>query len=135
MKKETSEETLQLKNRIKELEEQLEFKNKLVFLLEEAIPKEQEDRKKYVADIAFFYGVVFKKKLQHFMGLQMEELAQIGHTELMQNIIRSNINCFRLLSEWFEQKSNEHFGNLEEIRNSLDGDVDFINEVKKKYDN
>ena len=125
----------ELKKRIKELEEQLELKNKLVFCLDDTVPKEEMERKKYVADIAFFYGSSFKKKIQHLIGQQLEELAQIGRTELGNNILRSNINCFRIIDEWMEKKSNEHFGNLETIRSSLDSDKEFINKIKETYDN
>jgi hypothetical protein len=128
-----SEEIIQLKNQIKELEKQLELKNKLVFVLEESIPKKQEDRKKYMADIAFFYASIFKEKLQHFIGEQLNELAQIGRTETLNNIIRSNINAFRLIQEWMEEKTNEHIGNIEEIRNGLDDDKEFISKIKKDY--
>lgn len=131
----TSEEILQLNKKIKDLEEQLELKNKLVFLLEESIPSDQQEQKTYVADIAFFYGSSFKKKIQHLIGEQLNELAQIGRTELGSNIIRSNINCFRLIDEWMEKKSNEHFGNLEQIRSSFKDNDEFINNMKKTYDN
>jgi len=130
-----SEGTTQLQKEIKELKEQLELKNKLVFMLDESIPKEQSERKKYVADVAFFYGSVFKKKIQEFIGSQLEELAQIGRTELGNNIIRSNINCFRLIDEWMEKMSNEHFGNLEEIRSSFKNNEEFISKIKQEYDN
>ncbi len=133
MKTEKSNGTPELKKEIKELKQQLEFKNKLLFLLDEATPKDQVDRKKYMADCAFFYNVVFKKKLQHFIGMQLEELARIPHSPLGDDIIRSNVNCFRLIDEWFISRSNEHFGNLEEIRSSFQDDDKFIKDVKKKY--
>lgn len=126
-----SEGITQLKKRIKELEEQLEIKHKLLFMLDESIPKEQSERKKYVSDVAFFYGIVFKDKIQHFIGMQLEELAQIGRTELSSNIIRANINCFRLIDEWLRQRTNEHMGNLEDIRESFETDKDFINKLNK----
>lgn len=130
-----SEGITQLKKRIKELEGQLEFKNKLVFLLEESVPKDQQERKKYVGDIAFFHGSVFRNKIQHFIGMQLEELAKIGRPEILDNIIRSNISCFRIIGEWFEEKTNEHLGNLENIRSSFQDDKEFINNIKDKYDN
>lgn len=132
MTKSESEGLTQLKKRIKELEEQLENKNKLVFMLEEAIPEGQEERKQYVADIALFYGKIFKKKLQHFKSLQLVELAPIGRTDYMSNILRSNINCFNVIDEWMEEKTNEHLGNLETIRNSLD-DGTLLDNMKEKY--
>ena len=81
---------------------------KLLFILEESIPFAQNERKKYVSDIALFYQTIFKSKLQHFIGLQLEELAQIGRTELGNNVIRANINCFRLVDTWMEKMTNEH---------------------------
>lgn len=104
-----------------------------IFMLDEAIPVSQQERKKYVADITFFYATVFKDKLKHFIGLQLEELAQLGRSELGNNIIRSNINCFRLIDEWMVKIQNEHFGNIQEIRNSFTEDKGFINEIKKTY--
>mgnify|MGYP003636722791 CR=1 FL=1 len=129
-----SEEILQLQKRIKELEERLELKNKLEFLLEESIPEGQGERRKYMSSIALFYSSTFKEKLKHFIGDQLEELAQIGRTELGTNIIRSNINCFRLIDDWLKEKTNEHLGNLQEVRESLGENGEFINEMKQKYD-
>jgi len=125
----------QLQKRIKELEEELEIKNKLIFALEDSVPKIPTERKKYVADIHFFYATIFKNKIKHFIGMQLEELAQVGRSELGSNILRSNINCFRLIQEWFERMSNEHMGDVEEINNSLDSNKDFINKLKKTYEN
>ena len=44
-----SEGLAQLQKEIKELKEQLELKNKLLFVLEDSIPKTQTERKKYVS--------------------------------------------------------------------------------------
>ncbi len=115
--------------------EKKQIDKKLLFILQEAIPDTQNGRKKYVSDIALFYQTVFKKKLQHFIGLQLEELAQIGRTELGSNIIRSNISCFRLIDEWMEKMTNEHLGNLEEVRESFKEGEDLVNNLKKKYNN
>lgn len=106
---------------------------KLLFILEESIPKDQTGRKKYVADIAFFYASIFKSKLQHFIGLQLEELAKIGRAEKENDLFRSNINCFRLIDTWMEKMHNEHVGNVQVIRNSLDDDKQFINKIKETY--
>lgn len=122
-----------LQSKIKELEEQLEYKHQLIFTLDESIPVEQQARKKYVSELAFFYHSSFKKKLQHLIGLQLEELAQIGRTERGSDIIRSNINCFRLIDDWMQDKANEHVGNLNGIRDSFKGDENIINELKEKY--
>lgn len=105
----------------------------LLFTLEESIPKEQTERKKYVSDIAFFYATIFKKKLEHFIGLQLLELSQIGRTEENYKIIRANINCFRLIQEWMEEITNEHMGNLNEVRNSFDDGKDFLEKIKIEY--
>lgn len=122
-----------LRSKIKELEEQLEFKNKLLVLFNEPYPMGETEQKKYVADIALFYQTVFKDKLKHFIGLQLEELAQIGRTELGNNILRSNISCFRLIDDWMESKTNEHIGNVENARQRLQNDEEFINNIKEKY--
>ncbi len=126
-----SEETLQ--QQIKNLEEQLVIKNKLVSLFEESIPIEGNARKRYVADIALFYQTVFKEKIKHFIGLQMEELAQIGRTESANDIIRANINCFRLIDTWMETKTNEHLGNLEEMRSAFGEGDEFRQKLKETY--
>lgn len=133
--KNESKEILQLQEKIKNLEQQLEFKNQLVFVLEESIPTAQTERKKYMGEVALFYGSVFKSKIQHFISLQMEELAQIGRTELGTNMIRANINCFRLIDDWMNKCSNEHFGDLQEARNSFNENSKIINNLKEKYVN
>lgn len=129
-----SKEIIQLKEEIEKLKKSLKIKDDFRFMLEESIPKEQNDRKKYVSDIAGFYTIVFKKKLEHFIGLQMKELALIGRDDKLNDIIRSNINCFRLIDEWCLEKTNEHLGNLEEMRASFDDDKDFISNFKKIYE-
>lgn len=113
-------------------QEQQEIDKKLIFTLDESIPTSQNERKKYMSDIALFSSI-FRPKIGHFIGLQLLELAQIGRTEIGDNIIRSNINCFRLIDEWLEKRSNEHFGNLEQTRQSFDEGKELIDELKKKY--
>lgn len=132
----SSEEILQLKNRIKELEDQLAYNDGFVFMFDEDIPKDQSARKQYVADIAIAYSKFFQKKIPHFISLQMQDLAQIGRTERGTDIIRSNINCFRIIEEWMKEKTNEHLGNLEEGRNGFDviknPDDDIINKLRER---
>jgi hypothetical protein len=118
-----SEGTTQLKQNTKQL----------LFMLEEAIPVEQVARREYTSDIAFFYAKHFKKKLQHFIGLQLEELAQIGRSETLNDMIRSNINCFRLIDEWMEKMTNEHFGDIEEARKSVKEGDTIIKDLRNKY--
>ena len=65
--------------------------------------------------------------------MQLEELSQLGRSEVGNNIIRSNINCFRLIDEWFKTNANEHLGNLEEIRNSLGEGEKLADKLKKIY--
>ena len=131
MSKERSEELLQLQ---KELKDRLEFKNGIIFLFEESIPENGTERKKYMGDIALFYQSVFKDKLKHFIGEQMKELALIGRSEMSTNIIRSSINCFRLIDEWMQEKTNEHIGDIEELRKHAQDDQEFINNIKETYD-
>jgi len=106
---------------------------KLRFILSEAIPTNQEERRKYVGDVAFFYGSIFSKKLEHFHGLQLEELSQIGRSQELSNIIRANINTLHLIDEWMQDMFNEHQGNIEGIRNALPDREEFINNIKIKY--
>jgi len=129
-----SQEELPLKKRIQELEELLKLKNDFKFLLDESIPKEANERKRYMGDIALFYGSIFKKKLEHFIGTQMLELSQLGRSEKMNDVIRANINCFRLIDEWMDEKTKEHFGDLEEMRKAFNNQEDFINEIKQNYE-
>ena len=110
-----------------------ELDKKFLFLLDDPMPKTQTERKKYVSDVALFYQTVFKKKLQHFIGLQLEELAQVGHSEEMYNTFRANINCFRLIDEWMESKTNEHIGDLENLRSQFNSNEEFISNLKKTY--
>lgn len=108
-------------------------KERILFLLEESIPEAQQERKKYMADCAFFYSTVFKKKLQHFIGMQLEALATEGRPVVSDQFLRSSISVFRLIDEWFEKMTNEHIGNVNVIRNSLDEDEKFISQLKDKY--
>jgi len=109
--------------------------NRISFLLKEAIPVSQIDRKKYVSDITFFYSTIFKKKLEHFIGEELFELSIRGRTEAHYNMIRANINSFTQINTWMEKMTNEHFGNLEEIRNSFEDNNKIINNIKNKYGN
>tara|TARA_B110000503_G_C6848146_1_gene289645 strand:- start:54 stop:428 length:375 start_codon:yes stop_codon:yes gene_type:complete len=111
---------------------QKEIDEKLELMLNEALPTSQQERKKFMSDCAFFYVTIFKKKLQHFRLLQMEELSYLGRDDKFYDTLRSNINCFNLINKWFETMTSEHVGNTEEIRNSLHDDADFIKDLKKK---
>lgn len=108
-------------------------KERITFLLEESIPKSQQERKKYMADCAFFYNVVFKDKLKHFIGMQLEALAQEGRPVVSDQFLRSSISVFRLIDEWFLKMESEHIGNINEIRNSLDDNKIIINKMNETY--
>lgn len=108
-------------------------KERITFLLEESIPKAQQERKKYVSDIAFFYSTIFKDKLKHFIGLQLEALATEGRPVVSDQFLRSSISVFRLIDEWMIKMTNEHVGNVENIRSSLDTNEKFIRDFKDKY--
>jgi len=108
---------------------------RITFLLEESIPKSQQERKKYVADVAFFYSTIFRDKLKHFIGMQLEALAQEGRPIVDDQFIRSSISVFRLIDEWMVNQTTEHIGDVENIRKNLDGDEDFINKLKENYEN
>lgn len=107
--------------------------DRIKFLLNESIPTSQQERKKYVGDIAFFYSSIFKNKLQHFIGLQLESLATEGRPVVSDQFIRSSISVFRLIDEWMETMTNEHIGNVEGIRSSLEQDQEFIKKIKDEY--
>lgn len=115
--------------------EQKEIESKLSFMLDEAIPTSQSERKRYMSDCAFFYATVFKDKLKHFIGMQLEELALIGRTEQGTNNIRAHISAFRLIDEWFKTNTSEHLGNLEEIRKNLGECEKLSDKIKKLYEN
>lgn len=123
------------KEREKPNQEEKQINEKLIFMMNEAIPTSQQDRKKYVGDVAFFYNTIFRKKLQHFIGLQLEELAVIGRTELGNNILRSNISCFRLIDDWCKEMLNEHLSNMNQVRQSFGEDKNIIKDLKDKYEN
>lgn len=114
---------------------QQEIDDKLELMLNEGIPTSAQERKKFMSDCAFFYVTIFKKKLQHFRLLQMEELSYLGREEKFYDTLRSNINCFHLIDEWMNKMTNEHVGNMEEIRNGLDKGEDIINNLREKYEN
>lgn len=103
-------------------------------MFDEAIPKDQTGRKKYMGDVSLFYTMTFKDKLKHFIGDQLNELARIGRSERGDDLIRANISCFRLIDEWMEKCQNEHLGDLEEMRNRFQDDKNFTSELKKTYD-
>jgi len=124
----------QLQNKIKDLDHLLDNR-RVYFLLEENIPEGETGRKKYVGDVAYFYSTIFKDKLAHLIGLQMEELSQVGRDVGWYSMIRSNINALRLIDEWSDKMTKEHFGNLEQMRESFDSDKDFISNLKDKYEN
>lgn len=105
---------------------------RIAFILNESIPKAQQERKKYMGDIAFFYSSIFKSKIQHFIGMQLEALAIEGRPVLNDQFIRSSISVFRLIDEWMEERTSEHIGNVTGIRNSLEGDQTFIKNIKEK---
>jgi hypothetical protein len=115
---------------------ELRFRRSIISVLEENVPKEQEERKQYVQQIAHFYSI-FKDKLAHMVSQQKDTLAMIGLTKQEEDILRSNISCLNLIDEWFDMKTKEHFGDLHAIRESLDGDEDIINNLKQKisYEN
>ena len=110
-----------------------DINSNLKITFESVIPKSQGDRKRFVADCTFFYITVFKKQLEYFRGEQLLELAKIGRTEELNNIIRANINCFNLIDTFFEKMQNEHESNLTEIRDSFRQGDEVINSLKKKY--
>lgn len=128
------------KERIQVLQEEIQrLKDKLVenksigFLLDESIPEGETKRKRYMADISLFYGTIFREKLKHFIGMQMEELSKFGRSKEGDDFIRASISVFRLINEWMELRTNEHLGNLEEMRSKFGDDKEFINNFKKTY--
>lgn len=122
-----------LKNEIEKLKAKLELRDSIGFLLDEAIPKGETQRKRYMADISLFYSTIFKEKLKHFIGMQMEELSRFGRSREGDDFIRASINVFRLIDEWMLKRTNEHLGNLEELRNKVSDDKEFINKFKTIY--
>lgn len=115
--------------------QQKEIDTMLELMLNESIPTAQSERKKYMSDCAFFYVTIFKRKLEHFKYLQLQELAYLGRDEEFYRVVRCNINCFRLIDEWMEKMTNEHVGNMESIRMSFDETKSDINNLKKTYEN
>lgn len=122
-----------LKNEIEKLKAKIEQMDSIGFLLDEAIPKGETQRKRYMADISLFYSTIFKEKLKHFIGEQMEELSRFGRSREGDDFIRASINVFRLIDEWMLKRTNEHLGNLEELRNKVSDDKEFINKFKTIY--
>lgn len=122
-----------LEKEIETLKKELEIKNLVSSLLEEAIPKGETERKRYMADISLFYATIFKDKLKHFIGMQMEELSRFGRSEKGDDFIRASIENFRLINQWMEERTNEHLGNLEELRKKFKSDEEFISNFRNTY--
>jgi len=122
-----------LKNEIEKLKAKLELRDSIGFLLDEAIPKGETQRKRYMADISLFYSTIFKEKLKHFIGEQMEELSRFGRSREGDDFIRASIEVFRLINEWMLTRTNEHLGNLEELRSKVKDDNEFISKFKTIY--
>ncbi len=109
-----------------------DVRSKIKYTLTESIPKAEQERKKYMSDIAAFYAIVFKKKLESMIGSQYQALALLGKTDREYDQFRMNINCF-LIEEWFEDCTNEHLGDLEEMRKAAGNNDDFISNMKETY--
>jgi hypothetical protein len=122
-----------LEKEIEKLKAKLAEQNAIGFLLDEAIPKGETQRKRYMADISLFYSTIFKEKLKHFIGMQMEELSRFGRSREGDDFIRASISVFRLIDEWMLIRTNEHLGNLEELRSKVTDDKEFINKFKTIY--
>lgn len=122
-----------LKNEIEKLKAKLELRDSIGFLLDEAIPKGETQRKRYMADISLFYSTIFKEKLKHFIGEQMEELSRFGRSREGDDFIRASISVFRLIDEWMLVRTNEHLGNLEELRSKVKDNNEFISKFKTIY--
>lgn len=133
MNNEDKEKIQVLQKEISELKAKIEQMDSIGFLLDEAIPKGETQRKRYMADISLFYSTIFKEKLKHFIGMQMEELSRFGRSREGDDFIRASINVFRLIDEWMLKRTNEHLGNLEELRNKVSDDKEFINKFKTIY--
>lgn len=123
------------RNFLKQIEKLEAPRKELLFILDDAVPKDQNGRKKYMGDVALFYTSTFKEKLKHFIGEQMRSLSKFGRgVGESDDVLRANINCFNLIDEWMEKCTNEHLGNLTEMRNSFGDGKKFISELKKTYD-
>lgn len=122
-----------LKNEIERLKAKLEQVDSIGFLLDEAVPKGETQRKRYMADISLFYSTIFKDKLKHFIGEEMEELSRFGRSREGDDFIRASIEVFRKINEWMLMRTNEHLGNLEELRSKFKDDSEFISKFKTIY--
>lgn len=122
-----------LKNKLAVLQKEIAIRRSVVDLMSEAIPKEQQSRRGYMQAVAAFYGTAFKDKLAHLIYQQKDTLSRLGLTKQEEDIFRSNINCLNLIDEWFEARTNEYLGDLHQVRENLDQDGEFINNIKDKY--
>lgn len=119
-------------------EERIKFlealRKEVFFLLEESIPVNQTERKRYMGDISLFYGKIFKDKLKHFIGIQLEFLSKLGRTREEDMVTRCNINCFNLIDDWMNERTNEHLGDLQVMRSRVETDEQFKNKFKETYE-
>lgn len=122
-----------LKEENERLKGEIEARSSIKASFEDSIPKDQTGRKNYVSQIAAFYGVIFKEQLRTMVGQQLQMLSRVGLTKQEEDIFRSNINCLHLINEWCEERTNEHLGNLQNLREQLEDSSDITSEIRDKY--
>jgi len=114
------------------LKRKLDIRSSIEYSLESIIPKEHTQRRNFMKDVAGFYGIIFRKQLALMKSQQLEFLSMINLTKVEEDIYRSNINCLHLIDEWFEKCTNEHFSDLNSVKQELESENNITN-LKDKY--
>ena len=124
-----------LKKENQELRDELLARTLFIKQFDSSLPNDYEKRKAACLNIHTIYQMTLKKQLANMIAEQAETLALIGTSEKLSDIYRSNINCLRLIDEWFESRSNEYLAMINEGSQELENQSDFISGLVTKYGN
>lgn len=134
----------ELENRIRDLEIQIKELHRdkedlmlrrfsVMDTLDESIPEGATERRAYMTDVTNFYVRVFRKKIPHFISMQLDMLSKMGQTERQYDVYRSNINVFYLIDDWMQRCEREYLGDLEAQRDDVTEDLEFVEKLKGDY--
>jgi hypothetical protein len=117
----------------RDLEDALVRRFSVIDTLDESIPDGATERRAYMTDVTNFYVRIFRKKLPHFISLQLHELSKIGQPERMYDTYRANINVLYLIDEWMHKCEVEYLGDLESQRDDVTEALNLVDAMKREY--
>lgn len=128
-------ESLERKNKVLESEKEdaLARRFSVVDAMNESIPEGATERRAYMTDVTNFYVRVFRKKLPHFVSVQLDSLSKIGGTEKQYDTFRANINVFYLIDEWMRKCEIEYLGDLEAQRDDVSEALNLVERLKEEH--